>query len=167
MSRRKFFYYWLLHGLAAFVVILVQVTVWSRVELLGLHPMSVLFVPAIVATYVPLRQGLVYAGILGLVCDLLGSGPIPIFYLVTYLLIALTAHLIARRMQPTLPCSLVVCLDAWLITGLVRLFLLSMTPRFSFGAAASILSRELIISLLPILLLHCLFALIRRHLSQV
>lgn len=167
MSRRKFFYYWLLHSLAAFLVILVQVTVGPHITVLGLHPMSVLFMPAIVATYNPLRHSLLYSAILGIVCDLLAPGPIPIFYLLTYTLIAAAAHLISRRMQPTLPCSLTVCLSAWSITGLVRLFLLSMAPGFAFGAAASILGRELLISIPAMALVHGLCILLRRHLAQV
>ncbi len=167
MSRRKFFYYWLLHALAAILVLLVRSLAFSRIELWGLHPVAALFLPAIVATYNPLRHSLVYSGCLGVVCDLLLPGPAPIFHLVTFMAIAAISHLLSRRMQPTVPCSLVVCLDAWLITGLVRLFLLSLRPGFSFAAAASILGRELLISLPIIVLLHYLFALLRRHLAQV
>ncbi len=167
MSRRKFFYYWLLHALAAFAVIMVQVTVGPHISFGGLHPMSVLFVPAVVATYNPLRNSLLYAACLGIVCDLLAPGPIPIFYLLTYSLIAVASFLLARRMQPTLPCSLAVCFSAWLITGLVRLFLLSVRPGFDFAAAASILGREYLISLLSVVMIHYLFTLLRRHLAQV
>lgn len=162
-TRAELIFKWSVYSALSLLILLLQGFL-PELRLSG----AALFLPpvlvAIVSSLEPGQQGVIFAGCFGLVCDLALLGPIPCFYLMSFLLIGLLSLLISRRIVNTrLILSLAVSATALVVDALLRLLILLCRGGGDLGAAALLLGAELLLTLPVAVPLHFLFAVFHRR----
>lgn len=145
--RRKFFFSWLLYGLCAVAMALLQTLLLSRLRIWGVHPFVLPCMAAVTATYLDRRNGMAFAAFWGFVCDLTMPAVIPCFYILTFMLSAFLSGQFAKRvMVPGFVCSMAAAALAMILNGLGELFFLSFRGA-ALGGGFFLLLRETLVTL--------------------
>ena len=165
--RRKFFFSWLLLGLCALLIAVVQTLLLNRLRIWGVHPFALPCVAAVAATYRKPRDGAAFAIFLGFLCDLTIPAVIPCFYLLTFTVSAVLAQQFAQRvMVPGFVCSVAVCAFAMAFNGLAELFFLSFRDA-DLSGGFYLLLRETLVTLPMVIPTFLLISRADKHLSNV
>ena len=163
MTRRLLVIRWTFYTLAVLAVLLLQSQLLSRITIWGVCPVVIPCMAAVAASREPLRHSVIFAIVLGAVCDTLFVAALPCFYVIVCVVAALLANLTARHLVvPGFICSAQCCVGALLLSGIV-----SAAVAMSDGAPAltvlSLLLREALISLpFALVLIHPVFTRIHR-----
>lgn len=154
---------WSVYSVLSLLVLLIQGFL-PEIRLFGVT----LFLPpvlvALLASLEPNLQGAVFALCFGLVCDFALLGPIPCFYLVSFLLIALLSALISTRiLNAELILSLSVAPAGILLSALLRYLLMLAQGTGSFADALLYGGKELLLTMPFVVPLHFLFIFFHRR----
>lgn len=115
---------WTVYSLATLLLFGFQHLILNHIEILGATPFLYPILPALVASYEGLRRGSVFALVVGVVCDLLLTGPFDGFFTIIFALIGILAALIGENLlSPGWLCGFVVSLMGLGITAAARLLL--------------------------------------------
>lgn len=162
-TRSELIFKWSVYSALSLLVLLIQGFL-PEIRLFGVT----LFLPpvlvAILASLEPNLQGAVFALCFGLLCDFALLGPVPCFYLVSFLLIALLSALISTRLlNAELVLSLSVVPAGLMLSALLRFFLMLAE---GYGSAADVLlyaGKELLLTMPFVVPLHFLFTFFHRR----
>ena len=168
MTRKKQIFYWTVYGLAALLLLFLQVVLLNRLSVRSVHPFLLPMLAGLTAIYTPRRGSAIFAFLFGFLCDMLFAGVIPFFYLLTFTLCAVGAGLVSHRfIAPGFLCSLLIGGSCLFLTGLLQMFFFTFKTEVSFPAGMAILFTELLLSLPFLLLLHPIYSRINRFLMRV
>lgn len=168
MTQRALTVKWLFYTLAALFLALIQSFFLQRIHIWGVHPFLLPCVPAIIASFESRRSGLLFAALMGFVCDLTLPAPFPGFYVVTLVLCALLSGFIARHaIMPGLPCTLLVSLLAMVFHGLFQTVLLGYQNGASFSSGLFLTLRETVVTLLAVIPAHPLLSLVHKRMANM
>ncbi len=149
MNQRDLFYKWLFYSATALLFLLIQGLLLNRLSLWGgVHP----FLPPVLAllpsTLENRDESVLFAVIFGFFSDLLMPGPVPGFYTVVFLIIAVLAGLIAGRLlMPGFLCAFVCSAMGLLVCSLLYLLTALSLPAISLPDALGLTGRELLLTL--------------------
>lgn len=168
MARRKLVFMWLLYGLCALILAVLQTLLFTRIRLWGMHPFVLPCIGAVIATYEDRRSSIFFAFFLGFLCDLIMPAPLPCVYMVSFSLSALWSALLTRRaVVPGLVSSLTVSALALALNGFLQVLVLFYLRGSVFVPGLLLLLRELAVSLPTAILVHLFVARIHRYLARV
>lgn len=164
MTRRLILIRWSFYTAATIFLLLLQSQLLGRIVLWGVCPIVIPCIAAVTATREPPRHAVIFALVLGAVCDTLFAAPMPVLYLLTCLMAAVLSVLVARHLiMPGFRCSLVCCVFALLLSSAVGA-LTMLYGGAAFGTVVGIGLRESLISLpFALLLIHPLYTHIHRR----
>ncbi len=149
MNQRDLFYKWLFYSGAALLFLVLQSWVLNRLSLWdGVHP----FLPPMLALMPSLLENrdesALFAVIFGFFSDLFMPSPVPGFYTLVFLAIAVLSGLIAGRLlMPGFLCAAVCGAMGLVLCGLVHLLTALSHPSISLPDALGVIGRELALSL--------------------
>lgn len=163
MTRRLLTIRWSFYGMATAVILLLQAQVLGRISIWGVCPVIFGCLAAVAATREPMTHAVIYAIVLGAVCDMLFVAALPCFYTLLCVIAAVLSTLVARRLVAAgLLCSLLCCVGALLLSGLLN-GLPMIHGGAPVGVALGLLLREMLISLpFALVLIHPVFSRIHR-----
>lgn len=149
MTRRDLFYKWLFYSLAALLWLVVQHAVLNALDFWGgVHPFVLPMVPVMASILENRQESAFFAVGTGLFCDLLMSGPIPCFYTLLFLAIALLCGFIAERViLVSFLCAAVCSVLALVLSSALQILFLASSLDFSATTVLSLAGRELLLSL--------------------
>lgn len=158
MTRRLIAIRWSFIGVAALLLLLLQSQVLGRINIWGVCPVIVPCMAAVAATREPPRHAALFALVLGMIADTLFVAPLFCFYVVVCLAGTGLSVLIARHaIMPGFRCSVVCCLVALLLSGLLSVVLL-LHKGAPLDTVLGLLMRETIVSLpFALVLIHPVF----------
>lgn len=155
---------WTVYGLATMLLFFLQYLLLDHLHFHGLTPFIYPMLPAVVASYEGLRRGGVFGLAVGLVCDLLLTGPFYGFFTLAFTLIALLAALIGENLlSPGFLCALCVSAMALLLTGALRILFQLLSGGGYLGLMARIALEESLLSLPALAAVLPLYRLIHRR----
>ena len=144
MTRRNLAIKWLLYTLVTLLLVAVQCLVLNHITLWGIHPFLLPLIAALAAMWEG-GKGILFSVIFGLLTDLTTVGPIPCFYTLAFLAVAVTAMLIARHLiVPGFLCAFLVSVLSIVLCGLLQILFLSYRAGISFLPALLLMAKELI-----------------------
>lgn len=149
MTRRDLFYKWLFYSLAALLWLVIQHALLNRLDFWGgVHPFVLPMIPAMSAILEKRQESTLFSVCAGLFCDLLMPAPIPCFYTLTFLAIALLCAVIAARVILTgFLCAAVCSVLASCLSSALQILFLAPALEFPVASALSLAGRELLLSL--------------------
>lgn len=158
MTSRTLTLKWFLFASATLLVALLDAFAFSRISVFGFSPFVFPIMAALAASFEGPLQGSVYAMVLGALCDVTLTAPLPCVYTVSFTLCALASAALSEGvLRPGLLCSAVVSALSLLITAslcaLILFFRSGADPAALLGAAL----HEAAISLPLVFLVHPLF----------
>ncbi len=158
MTSRALTLKWFLFALATFFAALLDAFILSRISVFAFSPFVFPILAALAASFEGPLQGSVYAMVLGALCDVTLTAPLPCVYTIAFTLCALIAAALSESvLRPGLLCSAVVSALSLFITAslcaLVLFFRRGADPTALLGAAL----HETVLSLPLVLLVHPLF----------
>lgn len=113
---------WTVYALATLALFALQDLLLDQIRVWGVAPFLYPILPAVVASYEGSRRGPVFALCLGVVCDLLLTGPFEGFFTIIFPVIAIFSALIAENLlAPGWLCGLVVSGLGLLLTAGARI----------------------------------------------
>ena len=119
---------------------------------------------AVAAAWEDRQESLCAAAVLGLLCALLFSPVVPCFYVLTFAAAAFLTGLISKHLiVPGFFCALVASAAAVALSGLLHALFLTFRGVADPAAAASILGRELVLTLPLVPLVYLLYRPIHRR----
>lgn len=152
---------WTVYALATLLLFALQSLVLNHLRILGLVPFLYPMLPAVVSMYEGSRRGPVFALFLGLICDLLLSGPFEGFFALTFTLAAILSAAVAENLiRPGFLCALVVSAGSLLLTGGARVLVALLTGGSYPALMARIALLEALITLPAVLAVWPLYRLI-------
>lgn len=158
MTRRLFLIRWSFYAAATLLLLILQSQLLGRITIWGICPVIIPCIAAVAATQELPRQAVIFAIVLGAVCDTLFPAVLPCFYVILCVVAAALSALSARHLvMPGFYCSLICCAGALLIGGALSaaVMLYGGAP---FSAVLGLLLRETIISLpFALVLIHFAF----------
>ena len=163
MTRRLLTIRWSFYGMTTVLILLLQSQVLGRISIWGVCPIVLGCLPAVSATREPAPHAVIYAIVLGAVCDTLFVAALPCFYTLLCVVAAVLSGIVARRVVAAgFLCSLLCCVVTLLLSGIF-----SSLPMIHGGApvgvAFGLLLREMLISLpFALVLIHPVFSRIHR-----
>lgn len=165
MTRRAIAVKWISYCLCALALMLAQGLLLVHVRIWGVHPFLLPAAAVIPATLERSEQSLIYAVFFGLMCDLLTPVTgLPCFYALAFLLSAGIAWLLSGQVIVAgVVCSVTVTAAAMLLCGLLHMAVLAGHSGATIAAAASLLGREMALSLPFAAAVHPLFRRIQRR----
>lgn len=158
-SRGETIRKWLLYGLSALLLAIVQLALLQRIRLFGVIPFVWPLLALIPASYEGPLGGGIFALACGVVCDLLLPSPIPCLYTLVFPLAAILTAFLAVPLRSGISCSLLSGVLGFSLIDLVRFLTLRVYPEVFLSVAL----RELLVTLplcVPVTLLYA--ALYRR-----
>lgn len=163
-TRADLIFKWSVYSAAAALLLLAQ-RFLPELRLFGVT----LFLPPVLAALVsalePGQQGILFAGCFGLLCDWALLGPIPCFYLMSFVLIGLLSLFISGRIvSARLILSLSVSAAAIVLSAALHLLILLFHGGAPFGAALLACGRELLLTMPFVVPLHFLLTALHRRL---
>lgn len=163
IGRSEFFIKWALFGAATLLLFLLQGFLLQFLSIFGVMPFLYPVLTAVVGMYEGSLAGAAYGLILGVLCDLTMTGPIPCFYTLIFPLAGFCAALIAQSWLPSgFLCSLVTSAVSFILTDGFRCLLLALSGKAAWAAAAAITARETGASVLFVPVVFLLFRQIHR-----
>lgn len=167
MNRRVMLFKWLFYALTSLLLILLQSTALNHVRILGAHPFLFPALAAMVATLESPREGAVFGLVLGALCDLTLTGPIPCFYAVAFFLIALATVWVSGKLSVSdLPRCVICGALGILLCGLFQTPFVCYRHGAPFAAALRLMGRELAATIWLLPLVYLLFHRISRRMRQ-
>ncbi len=162
-TRSDLIFKWSTYSVLSLLVLLIQ-GLLPEIRLFGVA----LFLPpvlvALLASLEPNLQGVIFALCFGLLCDLSLLGPIPCFYLISFILIAFLSILLSTRILNTeLLRSLAVAPAGILLSALLRLPFLLANSTASFTEVLLYGGKELLLAVPFVVPLHFLFIFFHRR----
>lgn len=163
MTRRLIAIRWSFLGVTTLLLLLLQSQVLGRITIWGVCPVILPCIAAVAATREPPRHAAIFALILGMVADTLFTAPLVCFYVLVCVLTTGVSVLVARHLiMPGFRCSIVCCLAALLLSGVLSAVLL-LHKGAPFNTALGLLVRETIVSLpFALVLIHPAFTYFNR-----
>ena len=157
-------YKWAVYSLATLLLFALQSLVLNHVRVMGLFPFLYPMLPAVLSSYEGPRRGAAFSLALGVVCDLLLTGPFEGFYTIAFTIIALLSALIAENLlSPGFLCGLVVSAMGLLLTGGLRILFQLLSGGGYLLLMARIALGETLLSLPALLVILPLYRLIHRR----
>ena len=147
MNRRDIFIKWLFYSAATLLFVLIQGLILNRLSLWdGVHPFILPMLAVIPVLLERHGGGLMFALVLGFLCDLVLPAPMPVTYTLSFLVSALLTVLIAGRLQAGFPSALLCCALSLLLCDVLQYLTVpqQMIPPLP---ALGILGREMALSL--------------------
>ena len=164
MSQRNAFPRWLFYAGAAVLLMLLQVFLFTRIRVWGVHPFLPPMMVAVAASWEDRHESLYAAAVFGILCDLTLTPPIPCFYTLLFPVIALLSGLIAAHwIASVFFCAAVTSFLSLTLGGLFHILILTYRGVSDLQAALSILGRELLLTLPLLPLVYFLFRPIHRR----
>lgn len=161
--RQETIYKWGLYTLATLLCCISEGLFLQYIKILGVFPFIYPILAAVVATLEGPLSGMVYSLVLGIVCDLTISAPIPCFFTLTFPLIGLFAALLARGVLSSgLLSAVVTSAVGFFLTAGFYGVIFSFTSRPVWPSVASLCGRELLISIPWSLPIYFLFRMVWR-----
>ena len=155
---------WIIYSLGTLLLFALQHLLLSPISILGVTPFLYPMLPALVSSYEGLRSGSIFSLSLGVVCDLLLTGPFDGFYTVIFTLIGLLAAAIGENLLSSgFLCSFAVSVMALLLTSAAQLLLLLLSGERAILLMCRIALMECAITLPAILPAHFLYSRIHRR----
>lgn len=148
MTRRDLTIKWAFFSTAAVTFLALQQLLLNHLEIWGVHPYLIPFLPAMAVILEGQKESAFFAVGLGLACDLLSPAVIPCFYTIAFLTCSLLAGVLAARViMPGFLCSVVCGALAMVITDLLQILFLTFYGSFSFMDAFVLMGKELLLSI--------------------
>lgn len=167
MTQRENISKWFLYALVTGLFVLLQSVVLNRISIWNVHPFLPPMLVAMVAMWEGRGAGIGFALVFGFLTDLTANAPIPCFYMVLFVLIALMTSVIARRLFPAgFLCALVLAVLAMLPHALFTALLLDGQNGLALSAAVSLAGRELVVSAPFVLLFYWPYRRVYRTANQ-
>ncbi|MBQ9836412.1 MAG: hypothetical protein IJO41_00270 [Oscillospiraceae bacterium] len=163
MTRRLIAIRWSFIGAATLILLLLQSQVLGRISIWGVCPVIVPCMAAVAATREPPQHAVVFALVLGMVADTLFTAPLVCFYVLVCVVVTVLSMLVARHLiMPSFRCSVVCCLMALLLSGMLSAVLL-LHKGAPLNTVLGLMMRETVVSLpLALVLIHPAFAYFNR-----
>lgn len=157
---------WTIYSLATCLLMVLQSLVLDHVEVMGLTPFLYPMLPAVVTIYEGGRRGPIFALALGVVCDLLLTGPFDGFFVLAFTLTALLASRVAQSLlTPNFFCGLLVSALALLLTGGLRILAQILSGGGYLELMARIALGEAIITFPAVLIVFPLYRTVHKRCS--
>jgi len=158
MSRRDLTYKWAMYGGAVLAVVLVQSLVLNYIRVLSVHPFLLPMLVGIIAAYEGTQGGYTFGLIFGVLCDITIQAPVPCFFTLDFVVIALITSLIAKNLiAPGFLCTLVVSAVSLLLTQLFYTVIYTYRSIASSMGVLNLMGREMLVSMVLSPLLYLLF----------
>ena len=155
---------WIIYSLGTLLLFALQHLLLNPIRLLGVTPFLYPILPALVASHEGLRSGSVFALSLGVVCDLLLTGPFNGFYTIMFTLIGILAAVIGENLISSgFLCSFAVSVVALLLTSLAQILLLLLSGQTDLLLMGRIALMECALTLPAILPAHFIYSKIHRR----
>lgn len=163
MARRLVVIRWSFFAAATLLLLLLQSQVLGRITIWGVCPVIVSCMAAVAATQEPARHAAVFALVLGMVADTLFMAPMVCFYVLVCVVVTGLSVLVARHLiMPGFRCSLVCCLGALLLSGVLSAIVM-LHQGAPFNTVLGLLLRETVVSLpFALVLIHPIFTCVHR-----
>lgn len=157
-TRSDIIFKWSVYGAVTLLVLLTQKFLLPDLRLFGVALFLPPMLAALLAAFEPGAEGMLFSLCFGLLCDWALLGPVPCFYTVSFVMIAVLSGLLsARLLSAELLCSVVVSAVAYLVSDLLRWVVMvqdgaRLTDVLIYGG------KELLLALPFVVPLHFLFA---------
>ncbi|MBR5571918.1 MAG: hypothetical protein IKV99_04695 [Oscillospiraceae bacterium] len=159
MTRRLLTIRWSFYGATTLLILLLQSQVLGRISLWGVCPVVVACLAAVAATREPTVHAVIYAIVLGAVCDTLFVAALPCFYVLLCVIAAALSGVVSRRaVMPGILCSALCCAATLLISGVLS-GLVMIYGDAPVNAVVGLLLREVLVSLpFALVMIHPVFS---------
>ncbi len=155
---------WTVYALATLLLFGLQSLVLDQLHPFGLTPFLYPMLPAVAAMYEGSRRGPAFALALGVVCDLILSGPFEGFFTLVFTLIGIVSGVVAENaISPGFLCGLVVSGGALLGTAGMRILIHALSGGGYLALMAQIALGETLITLPAIVVVLPLYRVIHRR----
>ena len=125
-TRSEIIFQWSIYSAVSLLVLLVQKFLLPELRLFGVALFLPPMIAAMLSAFEPGAEGMLFALLLGLLCDLALIGPVPCFYTVSFVFSAILSGIISGRLlSGQLLCSLTVSVAAYLAGDLLRWVLMA------------------------------------------
>lgn len=162
MARSELIYRWILYAAATLLAVVIQSFILNHVSIWGVHPFLPPLFVAIITSLEGRKQSVCYAAIFGLLCDLTIQAVIPCFYTLAFVAITLVSALVAKKViVPGFVCSIIVSALGLFLMDLLNIAFLTSGDGVVVSSAMSLTGREILVSVIFVLLVHPL--LLRVH----
>lgn len=156
--RQETVYKWSLYALATLLCCVAQGFILQYLKFWGVFPFIYPILAAVLSTLEGPRSGMIYSLVLGVVCDLTISAPIPCFYTLIFPIIGLFAAALARGVLSSgFLSALLTSAAAFLLTGGFHGLIFFFSERAAWEAVAMLCGRELAVSIPLTLPVYFLF----------
>lgn len=164
LPKSYIIYKWTVYAFATALLFALQHLVLNQIHIFGVTPFLFPMLPALVASYEGLHRGSVFSLVLGVVCDLLLTGPFDGFFTVLFTLIGIFAALIGENLlSPGWLCGFVVSLLGLGINAAAHLAVFSLIGQLRPLLMGRIALTECIITLPALLVVLPLYRRIHRR----
>lgn len=163
MTRRLIAIRWSFLSATTLLLLLLQSQLLGRISIWGVCPVIVPCIAAVAATREPPRHAAIFALLFGAVADTLFVAPLVCYYVAVCVVVTGLSVLVARHaIMPGFRCSVVCCLMALLLSGVLSAVLL-LHKGAPFNTALGVMMRETIVSLpIALVLIHPAFTYFHR-----
>ena len=161
--KQETLFKWTLYAGASFLCVLVQGFVLQYLRISGVFPFLYPILAATLATLEGPVNGTLYGLVLGVICDLTITAPIPCFYTLVFPLAGLCGALMSRSLLSFgWLGSLAASACAFIFTGAFHGLILALSGKSAWRAVLSTCGRELAVSILFAIPVYLLFQAVHR-----
>ena len=144
MSRRDYALKWLFYSITSLLLVALQSLVFNHITLWGIHLFLLPLVVAL-ATMWEGNEGVLFSLVFGLLTDLTTTGPIPCFYTLAFLAVAVGTTLIVKHLiVPGFFCAIITSILSIILCDLLQIVFLSYTAGISLLSGLLLMAKELI-----------------------
>lgn len=155
---------WSVYALALALLLFLHAMTTARLRVWGVVPFLPPLLLAVVASMEERLESAVFGLVLGVLCDLALTAPVPWLYTVSFTAAALLVSLIAHSvLQPCFLCSLVSSAVTFALIDLILAAVLLLAGHASLTAILDRALRELLLSLPLLAVCHPLLAFLHRR----